>query len=653
MGWRSSMSRSSAMPAGFLRPVHKARFAFGAIVAFLLITAVFSVLTYVGEKQRALDSLDQRLELAAATVTSVLPENLHQRAMDERVLSLTDEKGLAAKLGALAEGLDVSYLYTLILDREGQVRFVISSPSPDEIVDVAPYEPSYRVLYEEMQETLVKRMRAQERFVTEYEDRWGEFRSLFQPATEASGTAFYVAADAEIERVQDAALRAALLAAGFLAVVCVVAFPLLLYVFWRWRGDRRDAVARLAYDNLTGLASRQQLELDLQRLEHPRLVVVSILGFEGITEHYGPAVGDMVLQRFGRFLGALRIEGFPGHRSYRVHGEEFALVHDGPGLPDDVDTLFAEFLRQIGDFSYGLPDNTPLRLRVATGVVLDKSIDMLDHGRLAQREAVQKHQALVVYGPQLGTAAGARHDLRELAALRSALDQGRIVPYFQPIFRSDDLSVASYEVLARLVDDGGSVLRYPGVFLPVAHRYHLYYSVIRTILSQTVAWVKRHDTRVNMNLAMFDIEHRPSADYILDSLRKSGVADRFSFELLETDAIADLERVRWFFRALRELGCRVGVDDLGKDYSNFDRLAALEVDFVKLDGLVVQHIEDDADVRGVVGELVAISHRNGVTVTAEHISSRALQDAATALGCDFLQGFHLGGPQAQPHEASS
>ncbi|MEN1727743.1 MAG: EAL domain-containing protein [Pseudomonadota bacterium] len=614
---------------------------------------MFCFLVFQAERQRAVHAIDERLNLAIVAVESMLPEGLHATALEAASLPLDEELSLSTELSELAQAFDTPYLYTLVLDEDGIVRFVLSSMSPEELRGERPFTSSYFIAYEEMQDTLAESMPQGQVLTEEYSDRWGTFRSRFSPATDRDGVKFYIGADADISQVGDAALQAALRTAGFYLLVCLIALPLLGYILWRLRKDRLAAIRKLALDELTGLPSRYQLKADLEEMDRPRLVIINILRFREINEHYGPAVGDMVLRRFGRFLTAMTLKEFPGHKTYRVHGDEFALAHDTKTLPEDIDLAFKQFLQQIGQFGFRLPDDTELKIRLATGVALDvgehqPASDLLAHAHLALQEAESSGQPLVVYHPTLSNARGAQNDLQELALLDKALNEDRIRIHFQAIFRSDDLQIEGYEILARMVDDHGEIVRSPNRFLPIAHRYRLYYRITRTIIQQTLEWMQHHDKRASINLSIADIEHADTARFIIDSLKKSGCADRVSFELLETDAIADLGRVRKFFRTVRALGCRVGIDDLGKDYSNFDRLTMLAVDFVKLDGVVIQSLVSNPDAHEVVGEFIALAHRNGITVTAEYISDQDLLRTARRLRCDYLQGFELGRPQAEP-----
>ena len=70
-----------------------------------------------------------------------------------------------------------------------------------------------------------------------------------------------------------------------------------------------------------------------------------------------------------------------------------------------------------------------------------------------------------------------------------------------------------------------------------------------------------------------------------------GVAERLIIEITETAAIQDIDETRGFVARVKDLGCRIAIDDFGAGYTSFRNLRKLGVDIVKIDGAFVQNLD--------------------------------------------------------------
>ena len=99
-----------------------------------------------------------------------------------------------------------------------------------------------------------------------------------------------------------------------------------------------------------------------------------------------------------------------------------------------------------------------------------------------------------------------------------------------------------------------------------------------------------------------------------------------------------------YITQLKSCVSQIGMDDLGKLYSNFARLFGLPLDFVKIDGTVIAAIQRDSDARTIVEGIVSFAHQKGIKVIAEHCSSQEICDMVSLLRVNYMQGFHIGAP---------
>jgi EAL domain-containing protein (putative c-di-GMP-specific phosphodiesterase class I) len=120
--------------------------------------------------------------------------------------------------------------------------------------------------------------------------------------------------------------------------------------------------------------------------------------------------------------------------------------------------------------------------------------------------------------------------------------------------------------------------------------------------------------------------------------RHSGVAERLIVEITETAAIHDIDETRGFVARVKDLGCRIAMDDFGAGYTSFRNLRKLGVDIVKIDGAFVQKLARSADDRAFVQSLIDLARRLRLLTVAEWVQSEQIAGIVAAWGCDYLQG---------------
>ena len=124
--------------------------------------------------------------------------------------------------------------------------------------------------------------------------------------------------------------------------------------------------------------------------------------------------------------------------------------------------------------------------------------------------------------------------------------------------------------------------------------------------------------------------------------RNSGVAERLIVEITETAAIQDIDETRGFVARVKDLGCRIAIDDFGAGYTSFRNLRKLGVDIVKIDGAFVQNIMQSEDDRAFVHTLIDLARRLGLKTVAEWVQDEEAAAMLADWGCDYLQGALIG-----------
>jgi EAL domain-containing protein (putative c-di-GMP-specific phosphodiesterase class I) len=131
--------------------------------------------------------------------------------------------------------------------------------------------------------------------------------------------------------------------------------------------------------------------------------------------------------------------------------------------------------------------------------------------------------------------------------------------------------------------------------------------------------------------------------YLPDSPLTS-LASRVVLEVTERVSLDNLSKVREKVAALRELGFRVALDDLGAGYAGLTSFTLLEPEFVKLDMSLVRDVHQSSVKQKIIRAMVLLCRDTGKQIIAEGVESAGERDQLIELGCDLLQGYFFAKP---------
>ena len=125
------------------------------------------------------------------------------------------------------------------------------------------------------------------------------------------------------------------------------------------------------------------------------------------------------------------------------------------------------------------------------------------------------------------------------------------------------------------------------------------------------------------------------------------MASRLVIEITETAALRDLDESAGFVKTVRNLGCRVALDDFGAGFTSLRHLEALAVDIVKIDGSFVRGLINRPDNQAVLRHLLGLAHGLGLATVAEWVETAEEAKLLEQQGVDLLQGYHFGKPSIE------
>jgi EAL domain-containing protein (putative c-di-GMP-specific phosphodiesterase class I) len=236
-----------------------------------------------------------------------------------------------------------------------------------------------------------------------------------------------------------------------------------------------------------------------------------------------------------------------------------------------------------------------------------------------------------------------RESVRATDEIISALNERRIALAYEPVVDAVTRKPAFYECLMRVYRaDGG--IAHANEIIPVAERIGLVRMLDHRVLELVVNELAAAPTlcaSVNVSPAStIDPDWWAGLAALLRANKNT--AERLIIEITETEAIQDVDEARGFVTRVKDLGCRIAIDDFGAGHTSFRNLRKLGVDIVKIDGAFVHNMVKSSDDRAFVHTMIDLSRRLGLKTVAEWVQNEQTAKTLSAWGCDYLQGALIG-----------
>lgn len=412
------------------------------------------------------------------------------------------------------------------------------------------------------------------------------------------------------------------------------------------------------HDFLTGLANRAKFNEELQaalsqaaRLtQRVLLLVMDIDRFKTVNDGWGHDAGDTMLREVARRLQA----AVPREATVaRLGGDEFALILPDPdsrGLAVDiVDDLIAALSqpvrfngRQIG---VSLSAGAAVAFKDgSTAEDLHKSADLALY-------AAKKQGPGHIRFLEDGIREEARRETQMLSDARAALQDDRIVPYYQPKICLRSGAPSGFEALLRWQHPEGvrppsaisAALADPGLSVQLTNR------MLDGVIADITRWraMGLPVGRIAVNGASGDFLRGDFAERILNRLSQAGLPPSvLEVEVTETVFLSQKARnVEDILQKLSRAGITIALDDFGTGYASLTHLKQFPVDTIKIDRSFVSRLGGPASEDSVIVDAVVdLARRLGITTVAEGIETATQASLLKARGCDVGQGYFFGHP---------
>lgn len=401
----------------------------------------------------------------------------------------------------------------------------------------------------------------------------------------------------------------------------------------------------LTVDKVTKLQNATMLYhyLDHYSKNHELTAMLyNIDDFSFVNQAYGMEIGDAILEKVGQFL---KYNISDEVKLFKYNSDEFVIIFDPKIIhPEFVVTQIQAFFREtpVGEY-----ENVPIYITLSCGIATCKDSSLLlPHARTALKEAYLSGlpSQFNVYDDKDLFLKKTQTETIWIQKFRVSLEEDRIIPYFQPIIDNATEKIVKYECLARVEDDGEIIS--PSYFLEAARRSGLMCNLTRSMINKCFKVFSGNSISFSINITNEDLLSSSFIDFLAIKQKQYGIEpSQVIFEILEDIILNDFNLIPLHnLQILKQQGYQLALDDFGSDRSNFNRFEQLGIDFLKIDGQFIRHIDKNLRNQNIVEMITKMAHKMNIKVIAEFVATFEEFYILKELGVDFSQGYFFNKP---------
>jgi EAL domain-containing protein (putative c-di-GMP-specific phosphodiesterase class I)/CheY-like chemotaxis protein len=399
----------------------------------------------------------------------------------------------------------------------------------------------------------------------------------------------------------------------------------------------KDLEHALFFNHRTDLPNLESLQKRIQELGQSRFHLTLLK-----LDNYLPCMRAFGLELYHKLVNRFTEIFFQNldEKLYHIYEDEFALITQ---IPEDI------LISKLNAFRLLLKSD----LVAVDEILFQLNITIASISNLEPEEDIyQKARVVLIASYEKATRNLVQHnfDMNEQdlhsyncswgKKLNYSLQDKRIIPYYQGVLNNRTGKIQKYECLARMVED--DIIYPPSKFLEIARSTGTLKSITRMIIEKSVKLFATNTHSFSINITEAELEDRGFVKYIESSLNFHKIEPaRVIFEVLENITLQPESQQIKTIADLKELGCRISIDDFGVSNSNLSRILEFYPDYIKIDGKFIKNLLNNKNAYIITKIIKELSFNIGAMTIAEYVCDKEIQAAVNSLGIDFSQGYYI------------
>lgn len=404
--------------------------------------------------------------------------------------------------------------------------------------------------------------------------------------------------------------------------------------------EAQNQMEFMAYhDPLTKLYNKSYLEKILENEDEKTLILLNINNFSYINTAYGFDFGDEILKNISKILK----ENFDIKTLCKINSDEFAIIFENQININDkiieIQDFFMKNLINIGKiklnitFSYGAIFGKNNLLRKAASALKEAKESGKNRFKIFEQnsnENYTKKESFINY----------------TNLIRDALDNDQIIPFFQGIYNNESNAITKYEALARIVLEDRIIS--PFEFLEPAKLSGLLPEITKIMIDKTLQMMTSNNYEFSINITEDDLAQDYLNNYLTEKTTLYKInPKRIILEILEGISSNEKKSHVEQLNLLKSSGYKIAIDDFGAEYSNFERILDLDIDYIKIDSKYIKDIDTNKRSYEIVRAISFFANNVNIPCIAEFVHNESVQNFIKKLGINYSQGYYFSQPKKE------
>ncbi|HMV42824.1 MAG TPA: EAL domain-containing protein [Leptospiraceae bacterium] len=397
----------------------------------------------------------------------------------------------------------------------------------------------------------------------------------------------------------------------------------------------------LFFNNDTNLANWERFQQRLLEYSRKNLsLTVAIIKIENYTyflEYFGAKIYKKILLELIEIISSTALSG---EEMFHTQQDEFLVLSKKPVTEDFIYKF--SVLRLLLKSQYIVVENLSFQISLFISITSgNKNLYSTAKSGLIHRfngsgptnasihiNEIEFHKENILWGQKLNT----------------AIQNKLITPFYQGIQDNKTGEIVKYECLVRMHDNGEII--YPDKFLNLASAMGLMKLITIIVMDKAFSHFQNSNKSISINITQFDLEYKDFAQLVQAKLALYKInPSRITFEILENVSFGLESQTLKTLHELKEIGCKIAIDDFGVHYSNLARLLEIQPDYLKIDGWFIKNIIQNRNAYLVTKAIIELSHSLNAEVVAEFVTNEEIQNKLVEMGVEFSQGYFIGKPE--------